>query len=119
MERFSKDSLHHVEPVVKQTLPDKQSEWVYRCDWGCTVHVQSCVTGDTVTCVTGDTVTCVTTAALEQERRSKFIQEIEAFDHSLLVTVETVVKETLPSADGETQCVWGEGGAHVISLSLL
>ena len=38
---------------------------------------------------------------MEQEKRSQVIQEILDFDHSLLMNVETVYKDKLPSADGK------------------
>ena len=38
---------------------------------------------------------------LSRERRSKVIEELLEFDRSLLMTVDTIFKNKLPSADGE------------------
>ena len=54
-------------------------------------------------------MTCVSFTELSREKsqfladqmRSKVIEELLEFDRSLLMTVETVLKNKLPSADGE------------------
>ena len=43
----------------------------------------------------------MSTTELSRERRSKVIEELLEFDRSLLMTVDTVFKNKLPSAYGE------------------
>ena len=51
----------------------------------------------------GGVMVCFICTELVEEKRSQVVQEIEEFDRSLLVAVETVFKDKLPSADSETR----------------
>ena len=63
----------------------------------------------------GDSCVFISTE-LEEEKRSKVVQEIEEFDRSLLVAVDTVFKDKLPSADSKAVAVCVCAGVHMTSL---
>ena len=105
IERYRQSQLHHVVPVVKQSLPDERSAW----GGGRGVR-EGGREGGKGELPSPSLPGCVSvSAALEMSRkvlaeegqRRELLEEIQSFDHTHLRLVETVVANSLPSASSK------------------